>query len=335
MGLDLSYLEALMGGSAAEQPATGTTGGVWVVAVVDKLDDGLLRLIGKARVLADALGAYVYVLARDSDPEAAERAIRAGADQVWLAQGEPTLADLTTFFEPRQPQVILFPRTQPGRSLAAGLAQRLDGGLCGHAADLEVDPIYQRIVAHQPVLDDAARQRVTILAAPAVAIVDTAMLPAAFNEPWRSGTVTDARVNWAVPAERRPTAWPQPPVTLTSAAIVVAGGRGLKTKEGFALARQLARALGGAVGGDLAALDAGWIAEEELIGLTGARVAPKLLLALGLDGDTSLFMSIQDAGLIVAVQPDPSAPIVPVADYNLHADPADFAQVLLDRLART
>jgi len=174
----------------------------------------------------------------------------------------------------------------------------------------------------------------TILAAPAMAIVDTAALPAAFNEPWRSGAVADAGADWVPAAEPRPITWPQPAVTLANAAVVVAGGRGLKTVEGFALARQLAQALGGVAGGDLTALDAGWIAEEELIGLTGARIAPKLLLALGLDGDTSLFMSIQDAGLIVAVQPDPAAPIVAAADYNIHADPADFARALLERLSR-
>ncbi|MGC8779820.1 MAG: electron transfer flavoprotein subunit alpha/FixB family protein, partial [Anaerolineae bacterium] len=63
-----------------------------------------------------------------------------------------------------------------------------------------------------------------------------------------------------------------------------------------------------------------------------ARVAPRLFLALGMDGDTSLFMSIQDAGLVVAVQPDPAAPIVSVADYNILADPVGFARAMLGLL---
>ncbi len=70
----------------------------------------------------------------------------------------------------------------------------------------------------------------------------------------------------------------------------------------------------------------------QVIGLTGAQVAPKLLLTLGMDGDTSLFMSARDAGLIVAVQPDPMAPIAPVADFNIHHDPAEFAAALIDKL---
>jgi electron transfer flavoprotein alpha subunit len=331
---------------------------VWVVAcgggfgasanVVDRegetrpYDDGILRLVGKARVVADALGTYVYLLC-GGDEAAGQTAIRAGADTVLLASGVPTLDDLTAYFRERKPQVILFPRTRLGRMLGPGLAQTLPGGLCACAADLAMDPIYQRVVAHQPVLDDAARQAVAILASPAVVVLDTAALPAAFNEPWRTGKVEETGLRW-------PAAVEYPRADLTGSAcpggqarrdlsgpwrnVVVAAGGGLKTAGGFALAEKLAGALGGVVGGDLAALDAGWISEDQLIGLTGRSVAPKVLLALGVDGDTSFFMATQEAGTIVAVQPDPKAPIVPVADQNVIADPAEFAEALLSALAK-
>jgi len=87
------------------------------------------------------------------------------------------------------------------------------------------------------------------------------------------------------------------------------------------------------VAGDVGALDAGWIVEDQLVGLTGQSVAPKLYLALGISGDNGHFMAIEDAGTVVAVQPDPTAPIVPVADYNILADPAEFAETLLGTLA--
>ncbi len=335
MVMDLSYLEALMGGAAPEGEAGGETGGVWVVGLEGSVSDGMLRLVGKARVIADALGAYAYLLlAGGADAEAGERAIKAGADTVLLASGVPALADLVGFFQDRKPQAVLFPRTALGRVLGPGLAQVLGGGLCGNAAELEVDPIYQRIVAHQPVLDGAARQRMAIVTAPAVVVVDTSGLPAAFNEPWRSGKVEDAGVNWTAPAISLPAELPKIPVTLANAPVVVAAGLGLRTAEGFSLAERVAQALGGVVAGEIGALDAGWIAETQLVGLTGVQVAPKLVLALGVDGDTSFFMSTKDAGLIVAVQPDPEAPIVPVADYNIIANPAEFAEALLAELAR-
>ena len=98
-------------------------------------------------------------------------------------------------------RLVLFPRTRRGRTLGPGLAQALGGGLCGYAADLAVDPMSQRVLAHQPVLDDAARQVVAILAAPAVVVVDTAALPAAFNEPWRSGSVEESGLAWPAAPE--------------------------------------------------------------------------------------------------------------------------------------
>jgi len=334
MSMDLSYLEALMGGAAAD--TGGGTGGVWVVSPDGAADDGIMRLVGKARVVADALGTYVHLLlagGATADAERGEIAIKGGADRVLRAVGVPGVADLAGYFRECAPQLILFPRTRLGRTLGPGLAQMLDGGLCGHAADLEVDPVYQRIVAHQPVLDDAARQRVTLVAAPAVAVVDTGALPAAFNEPWRTGIVEDAGVSWGQPLAWAAVELPAPTASLASASVVVAAGRGLRTANGFALAAKLAESLGGVVGGDVGALDAGWITEAQLIGLTGAQVAPKFLLTLGMDGDTSLFMSVRDAGLIVAVQPDSTAPIAPVADFNIYHDPAEFAAALLDKLS--
>jgi len=332
MGMDLSYLEALMGGPAEE--GGEATGGVWVVSPDGDLGDGILRLVGKARVVADALGGYVYVLAaQNAGGSDGQAAIRTGADQVLTAAGMPTVADLAAFFGERAPQAVLLPRTQLGRALGPGLAQTLGGGLCGLAADLAVDPIYQRVVAHQPVLDDAARQAVTIVAAPAVVVVDTALLPAAFDEPWRSGSVADAGLAWGEPETYPPAELPTTALTLQNAPVIVAAGAGLRDEAGFALAEKLADALGGVVAGDLAALDAGWLTEEQLVGLTGQGVAPKLYLALGIDGDTSQFMATSEAGCIVAVQPDRAAPYVPVADYNIIADPAEFATMLLNELA--
>ena len=90
---DLSYLQALMGMTASEEAAGGATGGaggVWVVDLDGGAEDATLRLVGKARVVADALGGYVYLLACGSPAEDdAQRAIHAGADNVLTAAGTP------------------------------------------------------------------------------------------------------------------------------------------------------------------------------------------------------------------------------------------------------
>jgi electron transfer flavoprotein alpha subunit len=325
MGFDLSDLQALMGGSF-EEP-TGETGGVWVVTPEGMIDDGMLRLIGKGRVVADALGGYVYVLAGCGAAGAdTQAAIQAGGDKVLTAGGVPSVEDLAAFFRERQPQAVLLPRTQLGRALGPGLSQLLGGSLVRYAADLAVDSIYQRIVAHQPVLEDAARMQVSLLASPAIALVDTALLPAAFKESWRQGEVSDTGLAWGEPPTRELVDLPEKPATLQNAAIVVVAGQGLIDEAGFAAAESLARALGGVVAGDVTALDAGWITEEALVGLTGATISPKLCIALGVDGDTSFMMGVAEAECLVAAQADANAPIVPFADYNVVGDPAEFAR---------
>ena len=338
MGMDLSYLEALMGSGAensggAEEPG-GERSGVWVVDPAGTLDDGILRLLGKARVVADVLGAYVYLLSGgEITAEQAQPALGAGADRVVLGRGVPDVPALAGYFTERAPQVVLFPHTYLGRMLGPGLAQRLGGGLVALAADLSLDPYSRRLVAYQPLLDDAARQAITILAAPAVAVVDTEALPAAFSEPWRSGQVEEAGLSWPAAVEYPAAGLPPTPLSLADARVVVGAGRALKDAAGFALAERLAAALGGVAAGDVSALDAGWIGEDRLVDLTGQSIAPGLYLALGIDGDSSHLMAVQQAQMIVAVQPDPSAPIVQVADWNVLADPAEFARALLGRLA--
>jgi electron transfer flavoprotein alpha subunit len=325
MGFDLSDLQALMGGSF-EEP-TGETGGVWVVSPDGLIDDGMLRLIGKGRVVADALGGYVYLLAGCNGAGAdTDAAIHAGADKVLTGGGMPTVNELADFFRDRQPQAVLLPRNRLGKALGPGLAQALGGSLSPYAADLAVDPIYQRIIAHQPILDDAARMQVTLLSSPAVAVMETALLPASFNEPWRQGEVGDTQLMWSEPPTPEMVDPPAHPLTLKSAPVVVVAGQGLGDEAGFAAAKELAEALGGVVAGDVTALDAGWIGEEALVGLTGETINPKLVIALGVDGDTALMMGMADAGCVVAVQPDADAPIVPFADYNVVGDPAEFAQ---------
>ncbi len=281
MGFDLSDLQALMGGSY-EEP-TGETGGVWVVTPDGTIDDGMLRLIGKGRVVADALGGYVYVLAGCGATGAdTQAAIHAGGDKVLTAAGTPSVSDLAEYFRERQPQAILLPRTQLGRNLGPGLAQMLGGSLSRYAADVAFDAVYQRIVAHQPVMEDAARVQVRLCSARRRwCWWRHRCCPPAFKETWRQGEVSDTGLAWAEPAMHEMVELAPKPLTLTTAETVVVTGQGLGDEAGFAAAQELAEALGGVVAGDVTALDAGWITEEALVGMTGFTIKPKLCIASG------------------------------------------------------
>src|ERR1051325_1337149 len=123
-------------------------------------------------------------------------------------------------------------------------------------------------------------------------------------------------------------------VDLTKADVIVAVGRGIKSKENIALAEKLAEVLGGDIAASRPICDAEWLPIDRQIGSSGQTVAPKLYIALGISGAIQHLVGMKNAGTIVAVNKDPEAPIFDIADYGIVGDLFEVLPVLTEEVKK-
>jgi electron transfer flavoprotein alpha subunit len=134
---------------------------------------------------------------------------------------------------------------------------------------------------------------------------------------------------------------PEPPfqeakqaVDLSKADIIVAVGRGIKSKDNLALAEKLAEALGGDLAASRPICDAEWLPIDRQIGSSGQTVAPKLYVAIGISGAIQHLVGMKNSGTIVAINKDPEAPIFDIADYGIVGDLFEAVPVLIEEIKK-
>jgi len=291
-----------------------------------------LESVAAARGLADAQGGQVTVVAVGPGASGIAGDVAAhGADALVACEDgfleryapEAYAAVVATVVERVGARAVLLSATSMGRDLAARVAAKLDAGMLSDVVELACDG--GRVRGKRPVYSGKA---IATVAVPEGRTAVATLRPNVFSAgPARDGascpvetmasTVDESAVR--VRAVRLETPERQE-LDVAEASIVVSGGRGLKAPENFALIRDLAEALGAAVGASRAVVDAGWIGHSHQVGQTGKVVAPQLYIACGISGAIQHLAGMSSSKRIVAINKDPEAPIFKVADYGIVGD---------------
>jgi electron transfer flavoprotein alpha subunit len=232
--------------------------------------------------------------------------------------------------------IVLLPHTARGREVAAHVAVRLDAAVAPDALAVRRAPGGHLEVV-RPAYGDRLHATVRIdPGAPAVVTLRPGVLGPGPLAPGPTVPVEEIPAPAGEPgagARVRRTLEPDPrTVDLAEAERIVAGGRGVGGPEGFQLLQELADLLGAAVGGSRVAVDLGWLPWERQVGQSGRLVAPRLYLALGISGASQHLAGCRDASTVVAVNADPTAPILERADLAAVADWRPVVQALIARL---
>lgn len=311
-----------------------------------KLAPSAKEAVGAARKLAAEKGWKVTaVVVGENISMLAEELIKLGADKV-LSCDSPKLANfidesyatiMADAAKSESAAVILGGATFTGKFLFGRLAAMLSSGMAADVTALEWDG--ENILATRPVYGGKAIIKVS----PAGVGPQMATLrPKAFPEPApddsRSGekfslTYDENRFGARTKVLERIVEGNQE-ISLTDADIIVSGGRGLRGPENFKLIRDLAQAMGAAVGASRATVDAGWIPYSHQVGQTGKTVNPKLYVACGISGAIQHLVGMQSSKTIVAINRDPEAPIFKVATYGIVGDIFEILPKLTDRIRR-
>ena len=298
-----------------------------------------LSTVAVAAAIAKRASAAVHAVLLGAAPHEAlgREALLAGADNVWLV-AHPQLsvpvqtdqlvpAFAQTLSEPgiladAATTLTLLPAGAIGEELAARLAARLNGVALGRCSEIELTNA--GIVAHRPAFGGRAQ----VALAPA-----GGALFAAVRGPKRSQDTIGCAASSDAALLRRielKTVLPRTEVTyhetgqrqarLEGAKIVVSGGRGMAGSEGFALLQQLANCLGGALGGSLPSVDAGWVPVARQIGQSGKYITPEVYIAVGISGTPQHLAGIGPNTRILAINRDAQADIFRVAEIGVVAD---------------
>lgn len=312
------------------------------------------ELLTKGRKLANQQGVELHAIVAGTgiNGQVENQILPYGVDKLFVFDAEglfpytsaPHTDILVNLFKEEKPQIALMGATVIGRDLGPRVSSSLTSGLTADCTELEIgDYDDKKSGKHYEGLLYQIRPAFggNIVATivnpdhrPQMATVRSGVMQKSIYEGECKKEVVYPEVSKYVPAEDFVVKVLDHHVeaakhNLKGSAIVVAGGYGVGSKEGFDQLFELAHLLHGEVGASRAAVDAGWVDHDRQIGQTGVTVHPKVYIACGISGQIQHIAGMQDSGIIISVNNDPDAPINKIADYVINGNVEDVVPKLI------
>ena len=315
--------------------------------------DVSLELCTKGRKLADQLKCKLEAVVIGKGLDGIEKqVVPYGVDTLWVADG-PALEPYTTqvhtsivvkLFEEEKPQIALMGATSIGRDLGPRVSSALHSGLTADCTSLEIGghedkkagKVYDGLLYQiRPAF--GGNIIATIInpdCRPQMATVREGVMKKEALDPNYKGEVKKMDVSKYVTdidmlvkvIERQ---MEKSKVNIKTAPILVSGGYGMGSREGFNLLFELAGVIGAEVGASRAAVDAGFADHERQVGQTGVTVRPKLYIACGISGQVQHTAGMQESAIIISINNDPNAPINAIADFAITGDVNDVISKMI------
>lgn len=316
------------------------------VLVLGEVREGNLRnvtfeALAAARSMAEG-GEVVGVLVGDSVSALATKLFPYGADRVIVVENDK-LAQYTSdgfaqsvlaVLEQEQPDGLVMGHTALGKDLSPRLAAKLNSGLVSDVTDIEVTGAH--VVFTRPIYSGKAFEKKIVTEGIVFATIRPNNIAPLVPDEAKTGEVSSLAVNVVDLRTiiKEVVRKAMVGVDLSEAKVVIAGGRGVKSEEGFAPLKELASVLGGAVGASRGACDAEYCDYSLQIGQTGKVVTPDLYIACGISGAIQHLAGMSNSKVIVAINKDPEANIFKVADYGIVGDLFEVVPLLTEEFKK-
>lgn len=315
------------------------------ILVIGEAVDGTLRnvsfeAIAAAKKINSDAEVVALLLGSESLDSQAEEMIKYGADRAITVTHE-NLKNYTSegygqvvlrVIEDENPEGIVMGHTAIGKDLTPKIASRLDLGLISDAIDIENDG--DDVVFTRPIYSGKAFEKKVIKEGITFATIRPNNITALEKDDSRTGAIEakDIDVKDLRTIVKEVIRKKSEGIDMSEAKVIVAGGRGIKSAEGFEKLYELADVLGGAVGASRGACDAEYCDYSLQIGQTGKVVTPDLYIAVGISGAIQHLAGMSNSKVIVAINKDPEANIFNVADYGIVGDLFEVVPMLIEEL---